>query len=283
MKAKGLGEQLLFTTLRLEAETPDGVSVGTGFIVEHEFAREKKGDFLVTARHVVRDATRVRFFLHRRGSDDKPLLGDPYVVVLEEFEKRWTPHPSDKVDVAVMPFAPVRRELKNRDLKSFYRPIPDRLIATDTQIEELDALEDLVFVGYPNGIYDTVNYLPIARRGTSASPIGVDFCGDPVFMMDASVFPGSSGSPVFLGRPAGPDGERDLLFLGLVARVAIREDMGFLDEPTPTSPAVHVTESLDLAVVYKACTVYQTINAILAKRKPLENGEATAKAAGSQG
>jgi hypothetical protein len=44
--------------------------------------------------------------------------------------------------------------------------------------------------------------LPISprffRRGMTATPPQLDYCGRPTFLIDASVFGGSSGSPVFL-------------------------------------------------------------------------------------
>jgi hypothetical protein len=56
----------------------------------------------------------------------------------------------------------------------------------------------VTFIGYPNGIWDSKNLLPVVMRGTTASPIEVDFEGTPRFLIDASVFGGSSGSPVFI-------------------------------------------------------------------------------------
>lgn len=72
------------------------------------------------------------------------------------------------------------------------------LIPNVKAIEEIDLIETVTFFGYPNGIWDTANFLPIARRGVTATPISIDFQGKKQFLIDASVFPGSSGSPVFI-------------------------------------------------------------------------------------
>lgn len=72
------------------------------------------------------------------------------------------------------------------------------MIPNEEQIKQMDAIEPITFIGYPNGIWDSTNLLPVARRGTTASPIEVDFEGSPRFLIDASVFGGSSGSPVFI-------------------------------------------------------------------------------------
>jgi hypothetical protein len=52
-------------------------------------------------------------------------------------------------------------------------------------------------VGYPNGLWDETNNLPIARAGITATHPAIDYNGKPEFMIDAACFAGSSGSPVF--------------------------------------------------------------------------------------
>jgi hypothetical protein len=53
-------------------------------------------------------------------------------------------------------------------------------------------------IGYPNGIWDSVNNLPIIRKGITATHPSIDYDGRREFLIDAACFPGSSGSPVFL-------------------------------------------------------------------------------------
>ena len=89
----------------------------------------------------------------------------------------------------------------------FYRGMPTTLIPDDDAIENLDAIEDALFVGYPLDIYDRVNNLPIAREGMAATPLSVDYRCRPQFLVDASVVRGSSGSPVFVYY-AGPWNDR---------------------------------------------------------------------------
>jgi hypothetical protein len=127
----------------------------------------------------------------------------------------------------------------------------------------MDAVESVLFVGYPNGLYDTVNFTPLIRRGTTASPYQLDYCGDPTFVIDASVFGGSSGSPVFRHLPT-MDGRAlaSLQLLGIVARVFYRTQEGRIElRPSPTSmePVAVSQEMLDLGVVYKAHLIRETI------------------------
>lgn len=61
---------------------------------------------------------------------------------------------------------------------------------------------DLVLVvGYPMEFHDRMHNLPITKSGTAASTYGAHFEGRPIFLIDANLQPGTSGSPVLM--PAG--------------------------------------------------------------------------------
>ncbi len=53
-------------------------------------------------------------------------------------------------------------------------------------------------VGYPIGLWDKTNNLPIIRRGISATHPGIDWEGKSIQIADIACFPGSSGSPVLI-------------------------------------------------------------------------------------
>lgn len=146
-----------------------------------------------------------------------------------------------------------------------------------SSIESLDALEDVVFIGYPNGIWDTQNYLPIIRRGITATPIMIDFQNAPQFLVDASVFPGSSGSPVFLYNTgtyqqkngATVVGSR-VLFLGVIASVFYREDTGRIEMmavPTAAVPVAVFQQMINLGVVFKARTILEVVEIFISNQQ----------------
>jgi len=56
--------------------------------------------------------------------------------------------------------------------------------------------DDLLVIGYPRGFYDEVNLFPIVKSGIIASKWGASFNGKRYFLIDAKLFPGSSGSLV---------------------------------------------------------------------------------------
>ena len=71
-------------------------------------------------------------------------------------------------------------------------------IPTQAEIDQLGAVESVLMVGYPIGLWDSVNNKPIVRRGTTATHPAIEFSGRPEFLIDCACWPGSSGSPVVL-------------------------------------------------------------------------------------
>jgi hypothetical protein len=132
---------------------------------------------------------------------------------------------------------------------------------------DLDAVEPVVMIGYPNGLWDHVNNLPLMRRGVTASHPGIDFKiegskGAPVTVVDMACFPGSSGSPVFAyssGVYATKDGSTSVgtraVFLGVLASGPIMQADGKIvvrDIPTVATPIPQMRLMLNLGYVIKA-------------------------------
>lgn len=71
---------------------------------------------------------------------------------------------------------------------------------------------DAVVIGYPRGFYDKVNLFPIVKSGIIASRWGSNFDGKPYFLIDAKLFPGSSGSLV-ISKPTNMVVEKGQVFI----------------------------------------------------------------------
>ena len=278
MEVKSIAEQFLFTTCRFETQLANGkVGTATGFIYTED--RDSLSyTFLVTNKHVVRDAKQGSLFFTAR-KDDQPVLGSVHQIVLDPFNKGWFFHKDESVDVAVIPFGNIEKELEKKGLKVYYKSTRANLIPTAQQMGEIDALEEIVFIGYPNAIWDQVNNIPVMRRGTTATPIQIDFMGKPQFLIDASVFPGSSGSPVFLYNSGmytvkgqGTVMGSRALFLGILAEVFFREDDSGRIElktiPTTKVPIPVTKEMIDLGVVFKASVIVEIVQEIMSKVGP---------------
>src|SRR5690606_7737915 len=96
------------------------------------------------------------------------------------------------------PIGPILNNLQDQNIPVFFRAITPDLIPDDQTINDFGAIEEITFIGYPSGIFDQKNNIPILRNGITATPIWNHFGGEFRFLIDAGVFPGSSGSPVFI-------------------------------------------------------------------------------------
>jgi hypothetical protein len=72
------------------------------------------------------------------------------------------------------------------------------LLPSAETLTRLDAINDLTFVGYPDGHRDPSTFTPVVRQSISSTPIGWQWDNKPAFLVDGSVFGGSRGSPVFV-------------------------------------------------------------------------------------
>ena len=273
MKVETFNDQVFFVTVRIETQTDRGISVGTGFVIEREIDKDKRILFLVTNKHVIKGAKSGTFFFIKSDGTG-PLLGEKYDIGVENFEASWYGHSDADTDVAIMPLGPILNEISKKGWKIFFRSIPMNMFPSDQEVSELDAVEQVLFVGYPSGIFDGKNHLPIVRKGTTATPVMVDYNGHPHFLIDASVFGGSSGSPVFSGGGAFKSarnggiilGGNKPLLLGLVSGTFSRRENGkieFIQIPTELAPVFQYEQLLNLGLVVKSKAIVETVDAWL--------------------
>jgi hypothetical protein len=278
--------QLLFNTIRLETRSLEGkVKVGTSFVMNFEYEGGNI-DLLVTNKHVVKDAEE-GFLWFTTKENDAPKVGSYHILRIErEFGEHWVGHPDINIDVAVFPIqAAIHQILSPKGIVPFYVTLPMNVLVKDEELQEMDALEEILFVGYPSGLWDQKNNTPILRRGTTATPIFFDFNGRKMFLVDASVFPGSSGSPVFLYNTGSyllkkkkqvVMGNR-IRLLGILAKV-MNTSLSDNTEITTELDCVGEKESkerIDLGVVYKTSTILETAAVFMKKHdlpdlKPFE-------------
>jgi len=182
-------ENLLFSTIRLQ--TSQGL--GTGFYFLFELDDNKKVPAFITNKHVVIDTDKkVTFSLHfaENGQPSKE-------VITVTYESEWIFH--DKYDLAFTFANPLFEEIKRKFGKDvFVIPLTENLIWDNERLKNLSAVEDVLMYGYPIGLYDRENVLPLIRRGVTASHPAIDFDGEKIGVVDMACFPGSSGSPILI-------------------------------------------------------------------------------------
>lgn len=197
--ALSTAEFLMHTTVRLECVLKNGGhSTGTGFFFSFKVDEEKNIPLIVTNKHVIQNSVRGTFVLTRMSDNGDPIIGSYESVVIDKFEEGWIKHPDDNIDLAVFPIAQLFRYAEDKGVKIFIRSFDENLIPNNDVLANLSGLEDITMIGYPNGIWDHKNNLPIIRHGITATSPKYDYCDLPIFVIDCACFPGSSGSPVLI-------------------------------------------------------------------------------------
>lgn len=278
MNCNSNAEKLLFSTVKIRGEgtKPENgshfISEGTGFF--YYVKRENKiYPFLITNRHVIENCHEgiIRFSLNENGQPSNT----NYELTINNFSSLWYLPQNPETDIAVAPLKFILEKVKNDTGKDpFICPIHSDIALTSSIADTLDAIEDITFIGYPNGLWDDIHNLPIIRKGISATPIAVDFKNLPVFLVDASVFPGSSGSPVFIlnsGSFPSKTGELmigdRIIFLGILSRVYNKTKTGSLElVNTALSPIITIQEEIDIGIVYKASLIDLVIDEYIAAK-----------------
>lgn len=259
-------EQITYSTVRIECEYNDGTSgTGTGFFFRflNDDSTGRYVPVVITNKHVINGSTKGRLIMTKANGNNEPKDTDHFQVYFDNFEGFWRKHPSSDVDLCAMPIAPFLNEAENRGEKLFYISLDKSLIPTQKQLDEFSALEEILMVGYPNGIWDYVNNKPILRKGVTATHPKSDYCGKKEIMIDAACFPGSSGSPVFIFNEGGYRDKHGNMYMGSSRVILLgalyagpqhtaQGDIEIIDVPTSQRPIAISRIPNNLGLVIKA-------------------------------
>lgn len=218
---------------------------------------------VVTNRHVVAGAARIAYWLPGAQHGSKIRVDVQLSGILF--------HPDQHIDLAILPVPePVAR-------KDFHRGtiISDRDVYSNQKMDRLNSIENIVMIGYPNGIVDNLDSYPISRRGVTATPPFADYNSNPDFMVDCACFPGSSGSPIFLlDQGQYVDKENNLLLgqtrvglLGFLYAGPVMTQTGEIvrhEPPLSHSDMVKMPMMLNLGICVKAYKLFEMYPLILA-------------------
>ena len=213
-----ISEQLTYSTVRIECELKGGgMQTGTGFFFN--FLENKVDNshvpVVITNKHVIKNANKGRLIFTKANSAGEPLNKEHFALLFDNFENFWRLHPDNDVDLCAMPIAPFINEAGKKGEKLFYIPFNKDILPTDKQKEDFSALEDILMIGYPNGIWDSVNNMPLLRKGSTATHPNIDYNGKREIMIDIAAFPGTSGSPVLIFNEGGYRDKKGNTYLGV--------------------------------------------------------------------
>lgn len=250
--ALGIMEQLVHCSVRIEATlNGGGSSCGTGFFMNFLQNEDELIPAIVTNKHVISGAAIGKFHITMAKPNGLPDIGNYKYFTFRNFEQLWIPHPDPEVDLAVFLLGPLLNQLNSERITPFYVPLNHHLIPPDEQRELLSPMEQVVMIGYPNGIWDAANNLPVIRQGITATHPAIDWNGKPEFLTDIASFPGSSGSPVILVNLGGYIdkygrnimGDSRIMLLGIHYAGAMHNATGeIIITTSPTSTAIPLTQ-----------------------------------------
>ena len=258
MNIQDVSTQLLYTTFPIVSQEETGFTMGTGFIFSIKKDEHTSIPLLITNYHVLEKTTGGYMEFHI-GKNGKPT--DKSIRI--NFDGGITSkNKLGSLDLIAIPFASTLEGVRKQGIEIFYRTVDQTLIPSREIIDDFAAIEDVTFIGYPSGLYDNINKFPVIRQGITATPIWNNFKGDEVFLIDAGVFQGSSGSPVFIynrGTYPTKDGigiGNRLFFVGVISK-------------TMYSGTTEKRNYLDLGVVINSYATYREIQHYVAM---LEHG-----------
>jgi hypothetical protein len=194
-------EKITHSTVRIEVINERGqtISTGSGFFFRFSIKGVHNVPVLVTNKHVVKDAKIGRLVFTIGDDENNPKYGEKFSYSITDFEKAFIFHPSSDVDLCIMPMQPIFEDATTRHSKNLFTvSLDETIIPSIEQLNGLSVMEDVIMVGYPNGLWDQTNNLPIIRRGITAVHPKFDYNGKTDIVVDMACFPGSSGSPIFI-------------------------------------------------------------------------------------
>lgn len=215
-------EDLLYATIRISVEKQDGKdSSATGF-----FYKLKDDDLfplLICNRHLMENAQKAHCYFHIANEEDKP-TNDEFVLNIDNILHICSFDDNKENDLCIIKTEALFKHFEQTNVHIYYKYFLNLMIPTDNDINSFQAIEEVFLIGYPSNLYDKYNKLPIIRKGITATQYKLDYNGTKTFLIDASIYPGSSGSPVICFK------NEKILLLGIQKKVHLHNFLWSSDD-----------------------------------------------------
>ena len=267
-------EMFTYSTTRIECEDRFGnKSTGTGFFFKFKEINPNSFDpVLITNKQVIKGAFKGKFTLNRANKDGQPIDEEKINFEIENFENVWISHSDNDVDLCFLPIGQILNDVKSKGENPFFIAFEKSLIPNRETIDSLFAVEDIIMIGYPNGIWDQHNNKPIIRKGITATNPRIDYNGKKEFLIDAACFPGSSGSPILINNDMmytnkiGTYMKGRILFLGILyagPQFTATGEIQIIDVPIVNKPISFTNIPNNLGIIIKAERIIELENIYL--------------------
>jgi len=254
--------------------SPGKESSGTGFFLSRPISQDLGHVFLVTNKHVLPPegfpkSIKIRVVVGTANGAAVRFVEIPVVGKDGKYLQSVRLHATANYDVAAVN---ITESIIKQGIQCAWLPID--LLSTPQRLKDegITVGDEIFLLGYPSGIFDARNVSPILRTGVIATVFleGYSFndslkkqyrLPDRIdgFLIDANVFPGSSGSVVILkpqSTTLGSDGNTVISFAKRRPYV-----LGIVSGSIPISDTVlGSTQRMGLGIVYSAEAIRAVIN-----------------------
>jgi len=274
LKPVGLTEKIMYSTVRISTNS----GTGTGYFFNFHYENTNV-PVIVTNKHVVNykknEAVIIKF--HTINPETKEIDKESFEL---KAELEWIFHPDH--DLCCTPLVRIIDYVKeNYDKTIYFQHINEEHISPIEKLQDLDAVESVLMVGYPIGLWDEKNNLPLFRQGITASHPALDFNNKGIGVIDIASFPGSSGSPIFIYNPGMYNDKTTnsinlggrLIFLGTLYAGPMynaKGDISIREIPTSTEPTIHTPVMINLGYYIKSSELLVLKDIIKAMLPPSE-------------
>lgn len=284
MKRLTAAETLVRTVIRITGRENNGEFQGTGFFMFIPIKDNMGIPVIISNKHILCNDQAEEFTFNFSTLYEDKIKRESFPITRKVRDLAIFKHPKSNVDLAAV----VITDVINNRKDVVFEPIPFEWIPKDW--EYLDAIEELVMIGYPFFKGQDSNHNPISRRGITATSLQNQFNGQDKFLADIPVYQGSSGSPLFIfnqtgGQRRSPDGSLTMSlgaprveFVGIQSQGFLTDNMVRVERQhhesvnylvmQPELPRVSVSSFMNLAIVEKSSQLFELAEVVKTAAQP---------------